>query len=416
MKFLTVLVPFLWLLSVRVSAGPGCGPCDPAQCASLPAEGCPVGSMLDSCGCCSVCAAAEGEMCGGRRAAARRCGSGLECVKSDEDKKSKVGVCACKSNYEVCGTDGVTYRTGCALKTASLTAENQGKEPIHVQNKGEVYNVSGSQVYLSCEAVGVPHLSSPGRGSSELTLNELKDAHWLYDTPGIMKERDILNLLTEQEVMSVVPSQAVVPRTFVLKPGSSLFVGAMARIDFLQGGKSCWFSVVASGRVPVHITSLEKADAIYEKHAGHILLGVPLGGLERMKDFPPLVPQEYRLEGRGYLEAAADIKLSSAGWVAVTAPDGDQLVLRVHGPEAAGFSLRTPPLLPHVIALKGERIRKTAATNPSNRWACWQAGCRTVVQRGCTCRRRRRRRRRSDETSDTAEDWRTDLDHSPDLM
>jgi hypothetical protein len=25
----------------------------------------------------------------------------------------------------------------------------------------------------------------------ELTLNELKDAHWLYDTPGIMKEHDV---------------------------------------------------------------------------------------------------------------------------------------------------------------------------------------------------------------------------------
>lgn len=44
----------------------------------------------------------------------------------------------------------------------------------------------------------------------------------------------ILSLLTEQEVMSVVPSQALVPRTFVLKPGMSLFVGALARIDFLQ--------------------------------------------------------------------------------------------------------------------------------------------------------------------------------------
>lgn len=32
-----------------------------------------------------------------------------------------------------------------------------------------------------------------------------------------------------------------------------------------------------------------------------------------MKDFPALVPQEFRLEGRGHLEAAADIKLSSAG-------------------------------------------------------------------------------------------------------
>ncbi|KAF1385150.1 hypothetical protein PFLUV_G00127690 [Perca fluviatilis] len=170
-----VLVPGLW---VRVSAAPGCGPCDPDQCAGLPAAGCAAGSVRDSCGCCSVCAAAEGEPCGGRRAAARRCGAGLECVRTDEDKKmklgdedkkKKLGVCVCKSNYEVCGSDALTYSNGCALRSASLAAENQGKEPISIQNKGrcptapvivsppgEVYNVSGSQVYLSCEAVGVP--------------------------------------------------------------------------------------------------------------------------------------------------------------------------------------------------------------------------------------------------------------------
>lgn len=44
----------------------------------------------------------------------------------------------------------------------------------------------------------------------------------------------ILSLLTEQEVASVVATQAVVPRTFVLKPSMSLFVGGLARIDFLQ--------------------------------------------------------------------------------------------------------------------------------------------------------------------------------------
>lgn len=206
--------------------------------------------------------------------------------------------------------------------------------------------------------------TAPSRSTDEFTFNELKDAHWLFDTPGVMKKHDILSLLTEQEVMSVVPGQALVPRTFVLKSSMSLFVGALARIDFLQGGKSCWFSVVASSRVPVHITSLEKADSVYEKHAGGVLLGVPLGGSERMKEFPALVPQEFRLEGRGYLEAAADIKLSSAGWVAVTAAAGDQLLLRVHGPETAAFGLRTPPLLPHVVSLKGERIRKSAAYKP----------------------------------------------------
>ncbi|XP_030595302.1 insulin-like growth factor-binding protein 7 [Archocentrus centrarchus] len=169
MKSFCLLSLILPVLSVQFSAPAGCGPCDLAQCAPLPVEGCAASSLLDSCGCCTVCAAAEGELCGGRRAAARRCGSGLECVRSSENKKNKMGLCVCKSKYEVCGTDGVTYRNSCALKTASLRAQTEAKEPINMQNKGrcasaplivtppgEVYNVSGSQVYLSCEVVGVP--------------------------------------------------------------------------------------------------------------------------------------------------------------------------------------------------------------------------------------------------------------------
>ncbi|KAM9849437.1 nitric oxide-associated protein 1 [Aulostomus maculatus] len=210
---------------------------------------------------------------------------------------------------------------------------------------------------------GKTALPAPSR-STEFTYNELKDANWLFDTPGIMKERDVLSLLTEQEVRLVVPTQAIVPRTFVLKPGMSLFLGALARIDFLQGTASCWFSVVASSRVPVHITNLEKADSVYQKHAGHELLAVPMGGSERMEEFPALVPQEFCLEGRGHLEATADIKLSSAGWVAVTAPAGDQLLLKVHGPEEAGFSLRMPPLLPLIVSLKGARVHKSTAYKP----------------------------------------------------
>lgn len=53
-----------------------------------------------------------------------------------------------------------------------------------------------------------------------------------------------------------------------------------------------------------------------------------------------------------------------AGWVAVTASSGERVELRVHGPEVAGFGLRTPPLLPHVASLKGERLRKSAAYKP----------------------------------------------------
>ena len=49
----------------------------------------------------------------------------------------------------------------------------------------------------------------------------------------------ILNLLTEKEVNIVLPTQAIVPRTFVLQPGMVLFLGAIGRIDFLQVRKFC---------------------------------------------------------------------------------------------------------------------------------------------------------------------------------
>lgn len=48
----------------------------------------------------------------------------------------------------------------------------------------------------------------------------------------------------------------------------------------------------------------------------------------------------------------------------MTAVAGEQVQLRIHGPAAAGFGLRTPPLLPHVVTLKGERLHKSAAYKP----------------------------------------------------
>ncbi|XP_076192848.1 nitric oxide-associated protein 1 [Aptenodytes patagonicus] len=195
----------------------------------------------------------------------------------------------------------------------------------------------------------------------EFTHNELKDARWCFDTPGIVKENCVLNLLTEKEVKLVLPTHAIIPRTFILKPGMVLFLAALGRVDYLQGEKPAWFSVVASNLLPVHIATLSNADAIYEKHAGQELLKVPMGGEERMKEFPPLVPQDITLEGIGTTEAVADIKLSSAGWVAVTAHAEEKLLLRAYTPKGTALVVREPPLLPYVSTIRGARIAGTAA-------------------------------------------------------
>ncbi|NWS46060.1 NOA1 protein, partial [Probosciger aterrimus] len=203
----------------------------------------------------------------------------------------------------------------------------------------------------------------------EFTYNEVKDARWCYDTPGIVKENcvvvqfilQVLNLLTDKEVKLVLPTTAIVPRTFILKPGMVLFLAALGRVDYLEGEKSAWFSVLASNLLPVHVTSLSNADAVYKKHAGHELLRVPMGGEERMKEFPPLVPQDITLKGIGTTEAVADIKLSSAGWVAVTAHQEEKLLLRAYTPQGTTLVVREPPLLPYISTVRGSRIPGSAA-------------------------------------------------------
>ncbi|KAK3520122.1 hypothetical protein QTP70_014511 [Hemibagrus guttatus] len=131
--------------------------------------------VMDACGCCELCAAGAGEPCGARGSVVTRCAPGFECVKPRQDKKtakrkSEPGVCMCKNgDYRVCGSDDVEYRSVCELRAANASTERQNKPGIKVQNKGkcakapvivtapgEVWNVTGAQVFLSCEAIGVP--------------------------------------------------------------------------------------------------------------------------------------------------------------------------------------------------------------------------------------------------------------------
>ncbi|XP_020368157.1 insulin-like growth factor-binding protein 7 [Rhincodon typus] len=145
-----------------------CPPCAHTKCPPLPPEGCLYGELRDACRCCSVCAAGQGAPCGGRESRYGRCAPGFECVRSGNKRRSR-GRCRCKASEQVCGSNGVTYSDGCALTAAAKRAERERETPITRTRKGacekapvivtqpkEIWNVSGSQVYLSCEVIGVP--------------------------------------------------------------------------------------------------------------------------------------------------------------------------------------------------------------------------------------------------------------------
>ncbi|XP_075785333.1 insulin-like growth factor-binding protein 7 [Pelodiscus sinensis] len=154
----------LLLPLLRAGAEPGatCGPCLPARCAALPARGCALGRARDACGCCWRCARGEGEACG----AGARCGAGLECA---PPRPGRPALCACKSRYPVCGSDGRTYPSACRLRDAARSAQRRGQPGPSQRRKGaceqgpsivtppkDIWNVTGAKIYMSCEVLGVP--------------------------------------------------------------------------------------------------------------------------------------------------------------------------------------------------------------------------------------------------------------------
>ncbi|KAM8802168.1 insulin-like growth factor-binding protein-like 1 isoform 1-T2 [Rhynchonycteris naso] len=161
------LAPGLGLLSTG-GRRPECGPCRLERCpapARCPAPGIPA---RDDCGCCARCLGAEGASCGGRDGA--RCGPELVCASRAAGAAPEgTGLCVCAQRGTVCGSDGRSYPSVCALRLRARHASHAHPghlrkardgpcefAPVVIIPPRSAHNVTGAQVYLSCEVKAVP--------------------------------------------------------------------------------------------------------------------------------------------------------------------------------------------------------------------------------------------------------------------
>ena len=117
------------------------------------------------------------------------------------------------------------------------------------------------------------------------------------------------HVLPAKELKYVSPQKEIKPRTYQLDPEQTLFMGGVARFDYLSGphaGMIAYFD----NNLSLHRTKLANADHFYEKHNGELLTPPTK---EELADFPPLERQEFHIKEK------SDVVFEGLGWITVPA-------------------------------------------------------------------------------------------------
>jgi len=140
----------------------------------------------------------------------------------------------------------------------------------------------------------------------------------VYDTPGLLQPFQVASRLTADEARAVLPRRRLAPRTYRAEIGSSLHVGALARIDVLDGPqRTVYLTVWCSADVPTHyaVRGGEKADALYARHAGGKLR--PPFGESRVARMGEWGSRVVVTRGASWSRSERDISIGGLGWIGV---------------------------------------------------------------------------------------------------
>jgi ribosome biogenesis GTPase YqeH len=137
----------------------------------------------------------------------------------------------------------------------------------------------------------------------------LDDDSQIIDTPGIIHADQMAHYLAPKDLKYVSPQKEIKPVTYQLNPSQTLFLGALARFDYLQGHKT-GMTAYFENNLPLHRTKLENADNFYEKHAGELLTPPTSENLELL---PPLRRYEFKTTEK------TDVVIDGLGWITVPA-------------------------------------------------------------------------------------------------
>ncbi|WP_274365549.1 ribosome biogenesis GTPase YqeH [Paenibacillus thermotolerans] len=151
----------------------------------------------------------------------------------------------------------------------------------------------------------------------------LDDEKHIIDTPGIVYDWRLTERVPKSDLGKLVPDKPLKPVTYQLNPEQTLFFGALARVDFVQGSRRSFTCYVSRG-IEVHRTKLERADALYAEHKGTLLTPPDKAHVD---DLGPLTRHRFTIRPG----TEQDVFISGLGWIRIHGEDG--AVIDAHVPK-----------------------------------------------------------------------------------
>ncbi len=149
--------------------------------------------------------------------------------------------------------------------------------------------------------------TSPYPGTTLDTIHiPLDDGKEIVDMPGILRRDRMSEWVDPKELKTIIPDQEIKPKVYQLNEGQTLFFGGLARMDYIEGKRQPFVCSVANS-LYIHRTKLEKAEEIWVKHRGGLLIPP-----EEPDSLPPLRRHSFHLNGT----QKQDLVISGLGWIA----------------------------------------------------------------------------------------------------
>lgn len=150
----------------------------------------------------------------------------------------------------------------------------------------------------------------------------------LIDTPGIVNDYQMAHYVSKSDLRRITPNKEIKPRNYQLHSGQTLFIGGLARFDFVKGDRQTFICYFAND-LTIHRTKLENADNLYEKQVSK-LLSPP--NEETLTNLPPLIKSSYRID-----EENTDIVFPGLGWITILTSN---VTIDVYSPKGVAVSIR----------------------------------------------------------------------------